>query len=173
MSIELRAATNNDQSLIARALYAAWQWRHPWNEATFQDHLLARSPDSSVDDFGLREGDAGVIAEEKTVSGPQFAGAAWYRFFAAAERRAGFVAEDVPELVVAVDAKVRRRGIRRRLITELMGLAVTRGVHALSLHVSSENIAAAALYRSLGFKGFRDYEGRGMVMLKVLDETAA
>lgn len=168
MTIELRAATTGDQELITRALYAAWQWRHPWDEALFRDHLVAGSPDSYVDDFGLREGDAGVIAEERTATSMEFAGAAWYRFFPATQQRAGFVAEDVPELVIAVEARARRRGVGRRLLEELVELAATLGIDALSLHVSNENTSAAALYRSLGFAAIRDYEGRGTVMVKEL-----
>lgn len=107
MSIELRPATSGDGVHIIRALFAAWQWRHPWDEMSFQQHLASKSPDSYVDDFGRRDGDAGVIAEDRTTSGRQFAGAAWYRFFTVDAHRAGFVAEDMLELVIAVEEGYR------------------------------------------------------------------
>lgn len=142
----------------------AWQWRHPWDERAFQNHLCSGSPDNYLDDFGRHAGDVGIIAEEITMSGPQFVGAAWYRFFAANDHRAGFVAEDVPELVLAVDRRMRGQGVGTCLLRQLIDAARTRGVRGLSLHVSKENQAAAGLYRSLGFEPLHSHDDRGSVM---------
>ncbi|SDS57532.1 GNAT family N-acetyltransferase [Microlunatus soli] len=166
MTVTTRDATSRDQDHLARALFAAWQWRHPWDEQAFQDHRRSGGPDSYLDDFGRRAGDAGIVAEEVTDAGPQFAGAAWYRFFAADDHRAGFVAEDVPELVLAVDHRMRGRGVGSRLLRQLVAVAGQRGIRGLSLHVSNENRAAAGLYRSLGFELLHRHDDRGAVMFR-------
>lgn len=168
MTIELRPATSDDQLLVARALYAAWQWRHPWDESSFADHQQSGGPDSYVDDFGVRPGDAGVIAEAVSDGGRRFAGAAWYRFFTDADHRAGYVGQDVPELVVAVQEAFRGAGVGRYLMTALIDTAAAAGIPAMSLHVSADNAVAAAMYRSLGFRPTGDFEGRGTVMVKQL-----
>lgn len=168
VNLKFRAATANDQPLIARALFAAWQWRQPWDEDAFNDHLKAGSPDSYVDDFGRRPGDGGVIAEELSGVAPVFAGAAWYRFFTDVDHRAGFVAEDVPELSIAVEPVVRGRGLGRTLLLALMDLAMSHNVRGLSLRVSGENTVARALYESLGFEVVCDHRDRGAVMLTEL-----
>lgn len=168
MNLRLRAASVDDQELIARALFAAWQWRHPWDEYAFQDHLHAGMPDSYVDDFGCRSGDAGIIAEELIGAAPVFAGAAWYRFFTAVDHRAGFVAEDVPELAIAVEPGARGRGVGKMLLRQLMAVAASQGVRSLSLHVSGENKVARALYESLGFEVLREDQDHAMVMVAEL-----
>ncbi|HEY9293502.1 MAG TPA: N-acetyltransferase [Microlunatus sp.] len=168
MNLQLRPAKASDQPLIARALFAAWRWRRPWDEDTFQDHLRAGSPDSYVDDFGRRSGDGGIIAEEVSAEARTFAGAAWYRFFTNDDHRAGFVAEDIPELAVAVEPLARGRGLGRALLRELMDLATGHRIRALSLHVSTENTVARSLYQSLGFEVVQDHQDHGVVMLAEL-----
>ena len=55
-----------------------------------------------------RHGDYGLVAEQ---DGP--VGAAWYRTYTEASHGHGFVAEDVPELAIAVIASRRHKGIGR------------------------------------------------------------
>jgi GNAT superfamily N-acetyltransferase len=128
MDFGLRDATIEDQAVILRALYAAWQWSHPWDERSFQRHLAAGSPDSYTDDFGRRTGDRGVIAEERVSSAPRFAGAAWYRFFTSADHRSGFVSDDIPEVAAAVEEPYRGHGLGRKLMTALIGRAAADGL---------------------------------------------
>ena len=92
-----------------------------------------------------RPGDHGLVAEQ---DGP--VGAAWYRTFTEADHGHGFVAEDVPELAIAVIAARRHEGIGRRLLVDLIDAAVAQGHPALSLTVSEAN-PARALYASVGF----------------------
>jgi ribosomal protein S18 acetylase RimI-like enzyme len=77
-------------------------------------------------------------------------GAAWYRTFTAASRGLGFVAEDVPELAIAVIASRRHEGIGRRLLVELIEASVAQGYSAMSLSVAEHN-PARRLYESNGF----------------------
>jgi ribosomal protein S18 acetylase RimI-like enzyme len=92
-----------------------------------------------------KHGDDGLIAEQ---DGP--VGAAWYRTFTAASHGHGFVAEDVPELAIAVIASRRHEGIGQRLLADLVEASVAQGYPALSLSVAAHN-PARALYESNGF----------------------
>jgi ribosomal protein S18 acetylase RimI-like enzyme len=86
-----------------------------------------------------------LIAE---LDGP--VGAAWYRTYTEANRGYGFVAEDVPELSIAVIASRRHEGIGRRLLIDLIEASAAEGCRALSLSVA-ENNPARGLYESAGF----------------------
>lgn len=168
MEARVRRATEADREAIHRAIYQAWRWREPWSEAAFRRYLALSSPDSYVDDFGRRLGDVGFIAERVESDGCQVLGAAWYRLFTADDHRDGYVAEDVPELVVAVSAGARGCGLGRTLTGRLIHQAASTGTPGLSLHVSKENVRARHLYRSLGFIVVDDRGSRGLVMLKEL-----
>jgi ribosomal protein S18 acetylase RimI-like enzyme len=90
-------------------------------------------------------GDYGLVAEQ---AGPL--GAAWFRTYTEADHGHGFVAEDVPELSIAVIASRRNEGIGRRLLSELIDASVAQGCRALSLSVAEKN-PARRLYESVGF----------------------
>ena len=92
-----------------------------------------------------RQGDYGLVAEQ---DGP--VGAAWYRTYTQANHGHGFVAEDVPELSIAVIAARRHEGIGRRLLVDLIEASVAQGYRALSLSVNDGN-PARGLYESVGF----------------------
>jgi GNAT superfamily N-acetyltransferase len=92
-----------------------------------------------------RHGDRGLVAEQ---DGPL--GAAWYRVYTEADHGYGFVAEDVPELSIAVIASRRRQGIGRRLLVDLVEVSVAEGHPALSLSVAERN-PARDLYEAVGF----------------------
>ena len=62
----------------------------------------------------------------------------------------GFVAEDVPELSIAVIASRRHEGIGRRLLVDLVDASLAQGHSAISLSVREEN-PARGLYESAGF----------------------
>jgi ribosomal protein S18 acetylase RimI-like enzyme len=92
-----------------------------------------------------RQGDYGLVAEQHGL-----VGAAWYRRYTEANHGHGFVAEDVPELSIAVIASRRHEGIGRRLLVDLIEASVAQGCRALSLAVA-ENNPARGLYESAGF----------------------
>ena len=164
----VRRATEADSEALRRAIYQAWRWREPWSETAFRQHLALNRPDSYVDDFGRRRGDEGFVAERLENDRCQAVGAAWYRLFTEQDHRDGFVAADVPELVVAVSAEARGRGLGRTLTGRLIQHAATTGTSGLSLHVSDENVRAQHLYHSLGFVVVDDRGSRGLVMFKGL-----
>jgi GNAT superfamily N-acetyltransferase len=92
-----------------------------------------------------RQGDHGLVAEQDGQ-----VGAAWYRTFTEANPGLGFVAENVPELSIAVIASRRREGIGRRLLVDLIQASRVQGYSAVSLCVREQN-PARVLYESAGF----------------------
>lgn len=92
-----------------------------------------------------RPGDFGLVAEQ---DGP--VGAAWYRTFTGANHGYGFIAEDVPELAIAIVASRRHQGIGRRLLVDLIDASVAQGHPAISLSVNEDN-PARRLYETTGF----------------------
>src|SRR5690242_4028669 len=68
-----------------------------------------------------RQGDYGLVAEQELS-----VGAAWYRTFTQMSHGFGFVAGDVPELVIAVIASRRHEGIGRRLLADLIEASVAQ-----------------------------------------------
>jgi ribosomal protein S18 acetylase RimI-like enzyme len=55
---------------------------------------------------------------------------------------------------VAVDPAFQGRGLGRRLMTELIAAARAAGVEVLTLDLRGDNVPAAALYESLGFRRY-------------------
>lgn len=106
-----------------------------------------------------RQGDYGLVAEQ---DGP--VGAAWYRTYTEANHGYGFVAEDVPELAIAVVASHRHEGIGRRLLIDLIEASVAQGYPAMSLSVV-ENNPARGLYESTGFVPVEKH-GRSWTMIR-------
>lgn len=138
-----------DVAFVERMLFEAFFWR-PDAERPSLDAFRDREPEHRklLRDLGARAGDCIAVAEGD--AGERL-GAAWYRFWTAAEHSYGWVAADVPELAIAVEAAARGRGVGRALMEALVARARERGVRALSLSVDPEN-RAIALYRSLGFR---------------------
>lgn len=163
--VAVRVATAADRGTLQRAIYAAWKWREEWDEQAYAVHAAQNLPDSYIDDFGNSASDAGVIATVTDRAGQQVLGAAWYRFFSQEMHRSGFVVEDVPEMVIAVEESARGHGIGRLLMEHLTALASTRGIDRLSLHVSNENTRARRMYERCGFEEAKVGDGRGAVMV--------
>lgn len=124
---------------------AAMNWR---DDNLWTDQSVLADPHVAHYVTGwMRDGDVGVIAE----SGEVAMGAAWWRTFTSADPGYGYVADDVPELGLAVFAPHRGKGVAKALVTELVHRARAEGVPALSLSVEDGNVAARRLYDGLGF----------------------
>ncbi len=93
-----------------------------------------------------RHGDVGLVAEQDGALG-----ATWYRSYTEGSHGYGFVAEDVPELSIAVIASRRHEGIGRLLLMGLIEASEVQGHAALSLSVNRDN-PARGLYESVGFE---------------------
>ena len=144
--VRSRPAGAEDFAFLATILGESAVWR-PDKPTPTGDQVLA-DPRYALYLAGWpRPGDYGLIAEQ---DGPL--GAAWYRTFTEATHGYGFVAEDVPELAIAVIASRRHEGIGRRLLIDLIKASVAQGHSALSLSVAEAN-PARGLYESVGFVG--------------------
>lgn len=91
-----------------------------------------------------RDGDCGFLA---AVGEP--VGAVWLRLLVGEDRGFGYVADDTPELSIALLPEFRGRGIGTQLLGRLC--AAPCGGAAMSLSVSADN-PAVRLYRRFGFE---------------------
>ena len=154
--VRCRPAGAEDFTFLATMLGEAAVWR-PDKPTPTADQVLA-DPRYALYLAGWpRQGDYGLVAEQ---DGP--VGAAWYRTFTEASHGFGFVAEDVPELSIAVIASRRHEGIGRRLLVDLIDASVAQGYAALSLSVNDGN-PARGLYESVGFQ---PVEGQVRTMIR-------
>ena len=142
--LRCRPAGTEDFTFLATMLGEAAVWR-PDKPTPTAEQVMA-DPRYALYLAGWpRQGDYGLVAEQ---DGP--VGAAWYRTYTEVNHGYGFVAEDVPELSIAVIASRRHEGIGRRLLSDLIEASVAQGCRALSLSVA-ENNPARGLYESTGF----------------------
>src|ERR1039458_6114429 len=142
----IRCATHDDLAFLRRMLFEAWLWDAERERPDF-DELLATEADPLdpyIVDFGSREGDVGFVAVRRG----QSIGPTWYRLFSIKSARRGFIAEDVPELALAVEGSARGEGVGRRLMEALIARALQDGRPALSLDVHLRNGRARKLYES-------------------------
>ena len=113
-----------------------------------------------------RRGDHGLVAEDN-----EPVGAAWYRAYTEADHGFGFIAEDVPELSIAVVESHRQEGVGRRLLIDLVADSIAHGYRALSLSVA-ENNPARRLYESVGFVPVEKH-GHSFTMVRHCAPTTA
>jgi ribosomal protein S18 acetylase RimI-like enzyme len=100
-----------------------------------------------VDGWG-RLGDLGLIAVDSTENQP--IGAIWMRLFTESQKGYGYVADNVPELGIALFPEYRGRGIGSVLLRRALEIAGAT-YHAISLSVSVDN-PARRLYERFGFE---------------------
>jgi GNAT superfamily N-acetyltransferase len=67
---------------------------------------------------------------------------------------------------VTVDSAHRRRGLARHVMRQLTVWALNRGARRLYLQVAQENVAAVAMYRSMGLEPHHEYHYRTLDALE-------
>ncbi len=142
--LRIRPANVEDVPFVATMLGESAVWR-PDKPTPSGDEVMADPRYAMYLAGWPRPGDHGLIAEQDGSLG-----AAWYRTFTEASHGYGFVAEDVPELAIAVIASRRGQGIGRRLLVGLLDASLAQGYPAISLSVREAN-PARRLYESSGF----------------------
>lgn len=122
---------------------------------------IVNQPDIAkyVFDWG-KPGDKGFVAIDKTSHLP--IGAVWIRLFNSYNPGYGYVAEDIPELSIAVLPGNRGVGIGTQLLNHMLAKAGENNT-GLSLSVTSEN-PAKRLYERLGFQVV-NMKGASLTML--------
>ena len=149
----IRPATPDDRDLVTAALYTALAW-DPADPIPPMDVVVAHPKIAVYHEGWMRPGDRGVVAE---IYGA-FVGMAYCRVFDESMGSQGFYDDETPELAVAVHAAFRGRGIGRRLIEALHGMAADAGVERMSLSVAGGN-PALRLYERMGYRTVRDTGG--------------
>ena len=161
--VRCRPAGAEDLPFLATMLGEAAVWR-PEKPTPTASEVMADPRYAMYLAGWPRRGDHGLVAER---DGP--VGAAWFRSYSETSHGHGFVAEDVPELAIAVVASRRHEGIGRRLLVDLIEASIAQGHAALSLRVSSAN-PARRLYESVGFRSIDD-TGSHQTMIRRADST--
>ena len=163
--VKVREAGPQDSDFLLRVLAIAADWQFGDEARSSADVLAAPDLAHYVPDLHARA-DRGVVAEDGLAGA---VGAAWWRFFAPDDPGYGFVAADVPEVTVGVLPGHRRRGLATALMQQLIGLARTQRLRALSLSVEPSNFATH-LYSRLGFVPVGT-NGGAVTMLLTLQDT--
>ncbi len=136
----------DDAAVVRSALYLAISWTGNPEIPPFD--VAMRHPEVACYHEGWgRPGDIVV----KAIAGETVVGAAFCRLFTDNDHGHGYVDESTPELGIGVHADYRRRGIGRRLMTELAEAARAEGIARLSLSVNNPN-PSKLLYESLGYR---------------------
>lgn len=113
-----------------------------------------------------RSGDAGFVA---VVDGSQV-GAVWYRLFTDHKHGDGFVDEQTPELVIAVVAGHRGRGIGRMLMERIADKAKQEGLQRIALSVNDDN-PARRLYEAVGYRDYQPGDGKERMILELRSDV--
>lgn len=143
----IRSAERQDLPFLREMLYESMyvvEGEVPFGREILDDPAIRKY----VDGWG-RTGDFGVIAEQE--DGTPL-GSATARYFTSENRGYGFVAEDIPELGMALLPESRGRGIGRVLLAALLEGLRDRGTERVSLSVDPRNEPAMKLYRRFGFE---------------------
>ncbi|MBM7789435.1 GNAT family N-acetyltransferase [Tenggerimyces flavus] len=146
-TFRFRPATADNAAFLDELTVEAFNWAPDRAELTLEqiraDASLAKylAPWPAAGEFG-------VVAE--SLAGDP-AGAAWLRYFPASSPGYGYVAEDVPELTLAVVPDWRGMGLGRLLLSELAAASRTAGIARISLSVERAN-HAAKLYAAAGYE---------------------
>jgi ribosomal protein S18 acetylase RimI-like enzyme len=144
--VHLRDATDDDRDLLLDVLLEAYNWT---GEPRFTREWLAGDPHTARYLGGWkRPDDVGLVAVDDLGAA---LGAIWARPLPATEPGYGYVADDVPELTMAVLPGARGRGAGRALLGGLLDRLRDLGRSAVSLSVEDGNTAARALYEGHGF----------------------
>ncbi|MEO0768536.1 MAG: GNAT family N-acetyltransferase [Cyanobacteria bacterium J06649_4] len=156
----IRPATVDDEfTLWTMLMYAAHE---------FDLSAVKANPDLARYVEGWkRTGDLGVVAEKEDKP----VGSAWVRLWSEGDRGYGYVADDVPELSIAVLPDRRGQGIGTKLLQALFAEASGK-FPAISLSTQSDN-PAFRLYQRLGFvpvEGSKVLNRQGAYSLNMLRE---
>ena len=144
--VRYRVARNDDEPFLWTALYHAIHV--PAGEAAPPPEIVRRPESARYVRGWSPRAEPGVIAEAADDGRP--VGAAWVRLLSGAGAGHGHVADDVPELAIAVLPGWRGRGVGTAMLQRLLR-AVEPRYPGVSLSVSRTN-PARRLYERHGFR---------------------
>ncbi len=171
MHYSIRRYSPDDIDFMWEMLYQSLYVRDsaaPFPRAVLEQPNIAHY----LSNFGQNAGDDALIAcaahgasiDDDPVGNPDRAreavpigapiGAAWCRLMTAGDPGYGYLADDIPELGMAIVAEWRWRGVGRALLTELL-----ERNPVMSLSVDADNAGAHKLYESLAFTTISTIDG--------------
>lgn len=143
--MRLREATSDDLELLHDMLLEAFNWD---GTPRFTRSAAIADPHTTWYLGGWRRpGDFGLVAVDAETP----LGAIWARALPAATPGYGYVADDVPEIGMAVTRAHHGRGVGSALLAGCIEQARVLGWRALSLSVEDGNTGARTLYTRHGF----------------------
>jgi [ribosomal protein S18]-alanine N-acetyltransferase len=156
-----RLSAHADPAFLAEMLYEAVTWQDDGaDERPPLDTVLAVPENARyITDWG-RAGDVALYALDRR---DEPVGAAWLRRFDAQTPGYGYVADDIPELSIAVYPEFRGEKVGTLLLGSIIARAERDGNRAISLSVGREN-PAKRLYARYGFEVVDD-AGDSLTML--------
>lgn len=158
----MRPAGRGDIGFLREMLFEALYVHE--NEERFSRSVLDEPElHRYIAEFGARPGDIGVIAQVS--DGP--IGACWLRLFHREAPGYGWVADEVPELSVAVVEACRGLGVGTAMIEAALQLTADAGIGRVSLSVDPRS-PALRLYQRLGFEVL-GRSGTSLTMLRSAD----
>jgi ribosomal protein S18 acetylase RimI-like enzyme len=144
--MHLRPVTSDDTDLLVVLVAEAVNWT---GEQRVRPADVLTDPHLARYAAGWgRAGDAGVVAVDDDAP----LGAAWVRALTGDDRGWGYVADDVPELSLAVLPAGRGRGAGSALLDGCLDLVRAAGARAVSLSVEDGNDGARGMYERRGFR---------------------
>ena len=146
MKFKMRAYEAEDYNFVRRMVYEAIFWRVSDKRPSLEEGLEYEGLIDALEGYPDRKGDTTVIA---TYEG-QPVGMALYRFWAENKSIRGFIREDSPVVIIAIDENHRKSGLGGLLMAELAEKAKAQGLETLSLCVSKDNVALK-LYEKQGY----------------------
>jgi len=158
-AVTVRPATPEDGPILRHHLVLAANWNPTRASRSVEETLADDHNARYVEDWG-RIGDFGAVAEDAAT---RPLGAAWCRLLPVARPGYGFVADDIPELSIAVLTERRGQGIGARLLGAIEREAIHRGVRAVSLSVELTN-PARHLYERSGYAVVRRADGAATML---------
>ncbi len=160
--VTFRELDGSDGHLLASMLVESVNWDPNRLRFALPDVLAQSTFGRYVDGWG-RHDDAGIAVEDD--AGAPI-GVAWRRSFPAGRPGFGFVADDVPEISVAVRRPWRGHGLGTRLLRALEEQAQRAGIAALSLSVEAAN-PAHRLYERRGYRMVAPTENTHTMVLEL------
>ena len=164
MNITLKKFEDTNLSFIEEMLYEAVFWRKGPAVPSFEEGLAMPELKKALEDFGKRSGDIAVTAYLDDLTP---VGAAWLRYWKEEDQVRGFIAENIPVLVIAVKKTFRHQGTASKLIDWLVRYSAKQSIQQLSLCVSKDNLALD-LYKKMGFSIYSDLEHSFNMLRKIL-----
>jgi ribosomal protein S18 acetylase RimI-like enzyme len=164
MNYGIRQLSHSNQAFLWEMLYQSLyvaEGKPALNRKVLDQPELRRY----VEEWG-RPGDLGFAATE--LSSGELVGAAWLRVFTKREPGYGYVADDTPELGMAVLPQHRGKGVGSVLLRHLLESAATV-YQSVSLSVSADN-PAVRLYKGMGFE-LVSTNGASLTMIKRLNNV--